>query len=92
MDIWWCKAHNSWIEWTWDDCVLRLEGREGNCLQVAMRLVSADALVVERENGEWPEWITDVDGPVWYQCGGTDDLLDDIYKAVNKRADAETPT
>lgn len=45
-----------------------------------------DALVIERgPDGKFPEWITDPDGPVWFQCGDTDDLLEGIFQAIQIR-------
>ena len=82
MHVWYCAEYFLIVDP--ESGPFHCEVHEANEGCQLMRLVSADALVIERENGEWPEWITDVDGPVWRQCGGTDDLLDDIYKAVNR--------
>ena len=54
--IWECKVHGH----TGDEancCVFFFGQDERACRMVEMQLASLDALVVEKENGEWPERV-----------------------------------
>lgn len=62
--IWWCVVHDAQdagtsanpLSYCWHGFYLSGDAAKGTvaCRMVERRLVSADALVVEREDGEWP--------------------------------------
>lgn len=93
MKIWWCEEHESqrhvdlkrrcWA--SVDDAWL-----EGDCRMVEMRLTEPDALVIEREDGEWPKWAREIlhyDVAALAECTGVE-ILDALAAPVH----AETPT
>lgn len=68
--------NNCPVHFTWEDVIYR-------AAKERLAQLELDAIVIERDGeGEWPGWLTEPDGPVWRQCGGTEGLLDDIYEAI----------